>query len=172
MYWNWGFIRQAKLNLIRFLRLKGTTEEVARGTALGIFIGMTPTMGFQMPIALFCALILRMNKLAAVLGVWITNPLTAPFIYGLEYETGRRILGMERVHIPEELSWVGLKEFGWDVALPLGVGSLVYAVVCTIIAYYLSLWLIPRFKDFRMKRWPRLHFRRSGSLDKRPPRDP
>ncbi len=172
MYWNWGFIRQAKLNLIRFLRLKGTTEEVARGTALGIFIGMTPTMGFQMPIALFCALILRMNKLAAVLGVWITNPITAPFIYGLEYESGRWLLGMERVQIPDELTWVGLKQFGWDVALPLGVGSLVYAVVCGILAYYLSLWFIPRSKVLRLMRWPRLHFRRSGPPNQRPPRHP
>ena len=60
-----GFIRQAKLMLTRFVRLRGLPEEIARGMALGIFIGMTPTMGLQMPIALVFATILKENRLAA-----------------------------------------------------------------------------------------------------------
>lgn len=83
-----GFIRQVKLMLVRFVRLRGLPEEIAKGVALGIFIGMTPTFGFQMAIAIFFAYILRENRLAAVLGVWITNPVTAPFIYAAEYEIG------------------------------------------------------------------------------------
>lgn len=160
MYWRWGFVRQVKLNIIRFSRLKGTPDEVAKGFALGIFIGMTPTMGLQMPIAVLCAFLLRENKLAAALGVWITNPLTAPFIYGLEYEVGRWLLGMERVKIPVELTWVRLRQFGWDIVLPLGLGSVLFAVVGWAISYYLGLRIAPYFQRLRLKRWPRLHFRR------------
>ena len=69
-----GFIRQTKLMLVRFVRLRGLPEEIAKGVALGIFIGMTPTFGFQMAIALLFAYLLRENRLAAILGVWVTNP--------------------------------------------------------------------------------------------------
>ncbi|WP_316348434.1 DUF2062 domain-containing protein [Desulfuromonas acetoxidans] len=53
MWRRWGFIRQAKLLLLRFLRLRGQPDEIAKGFALGIFIGMTPTLGFQMILAVF-----------------------------------------------------------------------------------------------------------------------
>ena len=46
---------------------------------------MTPTMGIQMPIAIFFAAMLKWSKISAAFGVWITNPLTSPFIYGLTY---------------------------------------------------------------------------------------
>ena len=72
-----GIIRQVKLLVVRFVRLRGLPEEIAKGVALGIFIGMTPTFGFQMAIALFFAYLLRENRLAAILGVWITNPVTS-----------------------------------------------------------------------------------------------
>ena len=62
---------------LRFIRLRGTAEEVARGMALGVFIGLTPTMGIQMPLAFFFAMLLKENKIAAVIGVWISNPMTA-----------------------------------------------------------------------------------------------
>ena len=48
MYRRWPLVRQIKLLVVRFLRLRGAPEEIAKGLALGIFIGLTPTFGFQM----------------------------------------------------------------------------------------------------------------------------
>ncbi len=152
-------MRQAKLNLLRFLRLRGSPDEIAKGLALGIFIGMTPTFGFQMVIAVFFALLLKENKLAAALGVWITNPVTAPFIYALEYECGRLLLGMDRVHLALEFNSQTLKTLGWEVILPLGVGSLIFGVISAGISYALTLRMIPTLKSLRIPRWPR---RRKG----------
>ena len=60
MWRRWGFIRQAKLMLLRFIRLRGQPDEIAKGFALGIFIGMTPTLGFQMVLAvIFCHAVAR-----------------------------------------------------------------------------------------------------------------
>jgi uncharacterized protein (DUF2062 family) len=155
MWRRWGLVRQAKLNFLRFIRLKGTPEEIAKGLALGIFIGMTPTMGGQMIIALFFAVLLRENKLAAALGVWITNPLTAPFIYGLEYESGRLLLGMAPAHLPAHLSYTSLKALGWEVIKPLCFGSLIYAIVCGTLTYALTLRFVPLVKAWHIPRWPR-----------------
>ena len=155
MWRYWPMVRQGKLNLVRFLRLRGTPEEVAKGLALGIFVGMTPTFGFQMAIALFFAWILRENKIAAVLGVWVTNPITAPFIYAAQYETGRLVLGMERLQFPAELSFEAFKHVGMDIFVPLCFGSLIHAVIWSFLTYALTLRFIPALRMVRIKRWPR-----------------
>jgi len=155
MWRRWSFIRQFKLNLVRLVRLQATPDEIAKGFALGIFIGMTPTFGFQMAIAVFFAILLKENKLAAILGVWITNPVTAPFIYALEYESGRILLGMDHAKLPQEFTFSALTNLGWDVLLPLCLGSLIYGVLCAGLCYAMVLRLIPSVRTWRIPRWPR-----------------
>jgi hypothetical protein len=160
MWRHWSIIRRIKLQCVRFARLRGAPDEIAKGVALGIFIGMTPTMGLQMPLAILFAYLLRENRLAAALGVWVTNPLTAPFIYALEYETGRLLLGLGRVGFPDELSLAALASLGMKVLAPLCLGSLVYGTLCAALAYALTLWLIPMVRTWRVPRWPRPRRRR------------
>ncbi len=160
MWRSWRVIRRVKLQFLRFARLSGSPDDIAKGMALGIFIGMTPTFGFQMAIAVFCAWLLRENKIAAAVGVWITNPLTAPFIYALEYETGRVLLSMEKLHLPGTLSFAALRSLGWQVVVPLCFGSLLYALVSGALAYALTLRMIPLLRNWRIPRWPRRHWKR------------
>jgi len=155
-------IRQVKLNLLKFTRLKGSPEHVAQGMALGIFIGMTPTFGLQMVIAAGAAWVLRQNKLAAILGVWITNPVTAPAIYALEYETGRLILGMDRAHLPAEFTLDTLKNLSWGILGPMCLGSLLYGVICAGIAYALTFRFLPFARSLSVPRWPRRHRKNEG----------
>ena len=162
MWRRFGFIRQLKLNLVKFIRLRGSPDEIAKGVALGIFIGMTPTLGLQMPIAIFFAFLLKENKLAAALGVWITNPVTAPIIYGLQYESGRLLLDLPRARLPE-LTFESLKAMGGEVLLPLCLGSLIFGIACGALAYALTLRAVPLFKAWKIPRWPRprgLHIHR------------
>jgi len=160
MWRRWGMVRQVKLNLLRFIRLSGTPDEIAKGFALGIFIGMSPTFGFQMLLAVFAAFLLRENKLAAIIGVWITNPVTAPFIYAAEYEFGRRLLHLEPLSFNIDFTFDALMALSWDILLPLLVGSLVFGLLSTAISYALVLRMIPTLKTLRVPRWPR---RRSRS---------
>ena len=155
MWRRWGMVRQAKLNLLRFIRLSGTPDEIAKGFALGIFIGMTPTFGFQMIIAIFFAFLLRENKLAAIIGVWITNPITAPFIYAAEYELGRRLLQLEPLSFDIDFTFESLMALSWEILGPLLFGSLVFGVLCTAISYAVVLRMIPSLKTLRVPRWPR-----------------
>ncbi len=155
MWRSWSFFRQFKLNLIRLLRLQDSPERIARGMALGLFIGMTPTFGFQMALAFFAAMLLTENKLAALIGVWVTNPITAPFIYGLEYETGRILLGLPRLGIPMEYNFHYLKAFGWQLIFPLSLGSLIFGISSAIIGYSVTLRCVPILRLWRIPRWPR-----------------
>lgn len=149
-----GFFRQFKLHLIRLARIKSSPDAVARGMALGIFIGFTPFFGFHILIALFFAFILQQNKIATFVGVWITNPLTAPFIYALEYEIGRMLLAKPAIGVVlfnRELTWDTALQLG----LPLGLGSIVLGLPVALISYALTLRLIPWLHQCRIPRWPK-----------------
>lgn len=150
-----GFFRQFKLNLIKLVRLRVEPDEIARGMALGLFIGMTPTFGVQMILALIFAFIFRQNRIAALIGVWNTNPVTAPFIYGTEYEVGRVLLGMPYPDANIEFTFEAMKQLGWQLASPLCLGSLVLGIPVTIVGYALTLHLIPFLRKWRIPRWPR-----------------
>ncbi len=149
-----GFFRQFKLHLIRLARIKSSPDAVARGMSLGVFIGFTPFFGFHILIALLFAFILRQNKIATFVGVWVTNPVTAPFIYALEYETGRMLLGMPPIGMAvfsRELTWNTAVQLG----LPLGLGSVVLGLPLAMISYALTLRFIPWLRQYRIPRWPK-----------------
>lgn len=78
----------------RFLKIRGNPHEIALGFALGLFVGMSPTLGLQMAIAVFLAALFKWNKISSAVGVWISNPVTAPFLYGLTYYVGAKIAGI------------------------------------------------------------------------------
>ncbi len=158
MWRRWNFLRQFKLNLIKLVRLRAEPDAIGRGMALGLFIGMTPTFGIQMFLALGFAFLLRQNKIAALIGVWNTNPLTAPIIYGLEYEVGRTLLGMPYPDVAISFSYEALKHLGWQLAAPLCLGSLVLGIPVAAIGYALTVRFVPTLKQLRIPRWPKRHF--------------
>jgi uncharacterized protein (DUF2062 family) len=77
----------------RFLKLRGDPHAIAMGLALGVFVGMSPLMGLHSVIAITVAAVFKWSKVAAILGVFVTNPLTAPVIYPLTYTLGAAVLG-------------------------------------------------------------------------------
>ena len=155
MWRDWFLVRKIKLFYIRLIRIRGESEEVAEGLALGIFIGMTPTFGFQMVLAVLVAALVKRNKLAAALGVWVTNPLTAPFIYAAEYEFARFLMGWERIHLPVRFNLNEMLQLGWGVMVPLWLGSIVFGIVGAVVTYFICLKMVPVAKSCRIPRWPR-----------------
>ncbi len=79
----------------RFLKIRGHPREISLGFALGLFVGMSPFMGLHTAIAVLLAALFKWNKFSAALAVWISNPLTAPVIYGLTYLFGAKVLSYE-----------------------------------------------------------------------------
>ena len=133
----------------RFVRIRGNPREIALGFALGIFIGMTPSMGLQMPIVVFISALLKWNKISSVLGVWITNPLTAPFIYSLTYVTGAQILGYEKIrHLDLSVSSLGtLFQKAPKIFIAMGAGGIVIGLPLAVFAYIIALVLSRRYQE-------------------------
>jgi len=135
----------------RFVKIRGRPREIALGFALGIFIGMTPTMGIQMPIAVFFAAIFKWSKISAASGAWITNPFTAPFIYGSTYFVGANLLGLKAaLTLPEELTWSLVKEMLRNAPVILGaltVGGILVGLPLAILGYYLSFAAVNKYQQ-------------------------
>ncbi len=154
MWRRWGFFRQFKLNVIRLARIQSEPDAIGRGMALGLFIGFTPTFGFQMVLALAFAFLLKQNKIATFIGVFITNPITAPVIYGLEYEVGRMLLGYPPIY-HHHIKYEKMLAMGMQFATPLLLGSLVLGIPCAIIGYTLTVRFVPSLREWKIPRWPR-----------------
>jgi uncharacterized protein len=86
----------------KMLHADDTPHRIALGVALGVFIGMTPIVGFQMIIAVAVAAMLRANKAVCVPMVWITNPVTIVPIYAGCFALGSMVLGSASAHASRE----------------------------------------------------------------------
>jgi uncharacterized protein (DUF2062 family) len=140
----------------RFLKIRGTPREIALGFSLGIFIGMTPFLGVHMAIAVFLAALLKWNKLAAGIGVWISNPFTAPFVYGLTYYVGSKIMNRDPsfLHMShfDGNALVSLVKMGPDILGTLLVGGIAVGLPIAAAGYFLAFGAIVEYrKTLRLK---------------------
>jgi uncharacterized protein len=133
----------------RFLKIRGSPHEIAMGFALGLFIGMSPFMGLHMAVAVFLAALLGYNKLAAGISVWISNPVTAPVLYGMTYYVGARFIGLERIHfisnLDQHILLVILKKAPEIIGV-LTVGGILLGLPVAAVGYFISLKAIQRYR--------------------------
>jgi uncharacterized protein (TIGR03546 family) len=133
----------------RFLSLNGRPEEIARATALGVFIGVTPTIPFHTALIMVSCLLFRQNMTAAILSATVvSNPVTIPFLYLAQYELGRIVLGMtENPFVLTDYDIGSILEIGWHILCPLLVGGLLLAVVLTIPAYFITIRAVVKMRN-------------------------
>ncbi len=127
----------------RFIRLHGSAEQIAWGSAVGLFVAMSPTLGFQMCIAVAIAAFFKINKVAAAAAVWVTNPATAPVIYWINYQLGAKLLGYP-VHpfFFSNPSWESLWNSGKHVFMSLLIGGGIAGIALGAIAYIVTVNMI------------------------------
>lgn len=93
MAWNWR--RTLKRAYVRVVRAPGDPADVALGMAVGVFVSLIPVA--QTAIALGLTGVVRRitgrktSYVAAVLGTWLTNPITAPPLYAVSLFIGRPV---------------------------------------------------------------------------------
>lgn len=145
--------RAFRLFSLRILRLKGQPEEVAGGVAIGVFIGLTPTVPLHTILSVLIAFLLGKSKLAAALGGWIANPLVLPFIYILDYKVGRMIIGIEGVPLVlSDHSISHLLQLGSNITYPLFVGGIALGLLSILPSYFITKRLVILYRERRRKR--------------------
>jgi uncharacterized protein (DUF2062 family) len=141
-----------RLFYLRLMRLKAQPEEIAGGLAIGVFVGMTPTVPLHTVLAVSIAFLLKKSKLAAAAGVWISNPLFLPLVYLLDYKVGQIIIGGRALSLAAtNFSLRRLVELGWEISIPMFVGGLVTGLCFAIPSYFITKRMVIFYRERRRK---------------------
>ena len=134
--------------------------EVSLGVAVGVFLGLTPTVGVQMYLVAMVWTIYRyifkkhFSLPVGVAMVWISNPFTMVPLYYIFLLTGYWLLGTKNVLsyeiFTEKLSLISEKDetsqmiiegtqfLLIDLGWPMIVGSILYAFFGFVISYFIA----------------------------------
>ena len=95
--------RIARYFYLKFMRMKGDPQSLAIGTAIGVFIGVTPTMPLHTILIILITLATRTSTIAALLGsLLVCNPITYVPQYYLATIIGNALT-------PYDLTWGRIK---------------------------------------------------------------
>jgi len=149
-YW-----RKLKVLLKKAILANDSPEKIARGFAIGVFWGVLPTFGLAILFSLPMAVLFRANRITAILGTFISNPLTSPLFMLWGTYLGNFILRTT----PLTFSWKILDlEHLLRISKSLFLGTLVLASSIAVFSYGLLLIIIPLLQ--------KLSSRTKSSLDK------
>ena len=140
--------------LVKLIHQHNSPHEIALGAGIGAFISVLPVYGLHTVLVILAAIIVRpANKIAILLGTNLSLPLTLPFITWAGYELGRFIL---KGNYPP-LSWEVFKHltFGKIASFywPLFLGSLILGVLCAIVVYGLTFFVVKKIKERNHHAW-------------------
>ena len=144
--------------------INDTPHAIALGVSLGVFIGFTPTVGYQMILVLLIGTLIRANRIVAVLLTWISNPITAIPLYYAYYWLGCKVMDVEIWTFstfapkvqgiwggdPEASFWVRVltvfSKLATEIGAPLFLGSFIIALVLAVPLYPWIRWLLKRHR--------------------------
>ena len=151
----------------KLLQLDDTPHSIALGAALGMFITFTPTVGIQVLIVLILSMVVRFNRFAAIVLIYLSNPVTIIPIYYADYVIGLFVQGESGLSLEEfVLLWdqsvitagevgfwgatqVLFKSLGTDVIIPMSIGGGVLGGFVGVVTYPLTLSWVQRYREGR-----------------------
>lgn len=142
--------------LKKILAENASAHSIALGFSIGVFIGFMPSYGFQMIPAVAIAMLFRVNKAAAALGVWISNPLTAIPLYMFNFWVGIKLTGTTYAfpkikNIINEGNISDLFSSGGEFFKILLIGSLLVATISSVVVYF-PLRSIMQYRNRRLRK--------------------
>ena len=128
-------------------------RSVSLAAFVSVFVGLQP-VPMHMLIAAVAAVWLRCNITLAVIGVWVSNPLTLPAIVYAEYALGARLMGIPAGSGGFEMSVAWLEHSLHDIWEPLFLGSILGGLVLGTLAWAATrlLWRLAVQLKWRARR--------------------
>ena len=83
-----GWTRLIRYNSLRVKRLPGTPHSISLGFAFGVMAALTPFFGLHFFIGIFFAWVFGASIIASIIGNFIGNPWTFPFICIVNFKIG------------------------------------------------------------------------------------
>lgn len=158
--------RTGKYYFLKLLRLRGTPQSIAMGAAIGVFIGLTPTIPFHTITILAISVVTRTSLIAALItSVVVCNPLTYIAIYyfslllgnlvtpfALNWEKIKSVLNVVLSDGSLEARIQPLLSVGYEATIVMLVGGTVLALPFAILTYYSCLFLVISYRRTRRQK--------------------
>jgi len=153
--------RWLRYQYVRVVRLNDSPEKIAAGLALGVVLGILPTFGLGIIIAVFTAGLFRVNRVSAVIGTFIMNPWTATFFWAASYIIGSLTIGQ---NLPETLQLIKTVKSHGDLwrslleqrlLLPYVVGNIMITAGSAALSYVACLYIVRAYRHARKERLER-----------------
>ena len=149
----------------RLLAIDDPPERTALAFSIGVFIAFSPFLGLHTIMATAVAFIFRFNKIAIYTGTFLNNPfLTLVPIIIVSYAVGAFFLGrplsipdegLELLKNPRLFSADYYQQLffqSWNhIVWPFSVGATVLSVVCSLLAYPLTLRALRAYQGRKHK---------------------
>ena len=136
----------------RLLAIDDPPERTALAFSIGVFIAFTPFLGLHTILATIIAFVFRFNKVAIYTGTFLNNPpLTLVPIIVASYAVGAFFMGRPLRIPPEGIELLKNPHLltadyyrlifvqSWYLVKPFAMGGIVLSVICSVIAYPLTL---------------------------------
>ena len=129
-------------------------ESVAAGWALGVFVGFAIPFGLQLVVSVPLALMMRVSKIGATVGTFVTNPATIFFIYPAQtwvvYNLvfGNRDMG----ELPTEWSRRAVMSLSGPVIISFFLGGIALAMVFSPITYHIVKRIVVRHRRRKQRK--------------------
>ena len=157
--------RTIRYYTLKFIRLRGNPKSLAMGTAIGLLIGISPTIPLHTVGIIAITLLMRVSTVAALISATVVcNPLTLFPLYYLCWLVGDLIF-------PNRLTWERIKEllyiitnesFGtsmntlgglsFDAILVMLTGGFIIGIPVAIAGYYYSLRFFIKIQNKRRQK--------------------
>lgn len=161
-----NFARTGKYYFLKLLRLRGTPHSIAMGAAIGVFIGLTPTIPFHTILILALTILSRTSFIAGLItSVLVCNPLTYIPIYyfsllignlvtpfTVNWEKLKTVLDVVLSDASLEMRIKPLLSLGYEAATVMLVGGTVLALPFGIASYYICHFLVISFRRKRRQK--------------------
>jgi uncharacterized protein len=130
---------------------KSSPHSIALGFALGTFIGILPTPGISLLLAIIIIFIFkRISKYSLIGAILLWNPLVQSPIYALSYKLGKLIYRNR----PIVEYQVTIYKQVYEYTLRYLTGNLILAITISILCYFLVFGLVKLINRKRFKNNP------------------
>ena len=121
-------------------------ESVAAGWALGVFVGFAIPFGLQLIVSVPLAIMMRVSKVGATLGTFVTNPATIFFLYPAQtWVVYNLVFGSREMgELPTEWTRQTVMALSGPVIISFFLGGLALAMVLSPVTYHVVKRIVMR----------------------------
>ncbi len=131
---------QFKQRFRQVLTIKESPQKIAVSFAIGVFLGMSPFLGIHTLLGIIFAWLFSLNRVATLIGVYVTNPWTIIPIYTFGTWVGAQFMKIDSI-IPEinwnDITCLGLIDEFRQLILPFFIGTIFIGIISAVISYFI-----------------------------------